>query len=384
MALEIRLSLKRLLVFLIAILVPLNFIGLYLTTECYNAVQQNTGTLFRNIAENDAVTVHRFLNDRVVGIAAIASQPSIVEAVKAANANWARMKDDARLAQIGETEKNWNTPQADKLSAAILSSQASAALRLHRDLDSRFLKLVILDDNGVPVAATDKPMHYAPLDEVFWEGVTAGGTGALYVTEVKYDRNTKSNYLDIGVPVFDESSKRMIGAVRAFVDVSPLFSILHRDQAGRTLATMLVRKDGTVISAPNVDPSLHMKSDEYRAVSDALGTITGRQAGYIVASLPSGNRLVGFADIGLTPTYPNLAWFVMVGQDERQALSSVRTLVYFAIFMVVVALLMASLMAAYFFLHRKQEIADIEAVEEPIEERQEEKTKQPDEDLVAQ
>ena len=97
---------------------------------------------------------------------------------------------------------------------------------------------------------------------------------------------SKTAYLDIGVPVFDENSKRFIGAVRAFVDVSPLFSMLHRDQAGRTLATVLVTRDGTVISAPNVDASLHMKSEEYRAVRDALGTLQGRQAGYLLATLP--------------------------------------------------------------------------------------------------
>ncbi len=371
MALEVRFSLEKLLIILIVVLVPLNFIGLYLTTQCYNVVQQNTGTLFRNMAENDAYAAYRFINDRVTSIAGIASQQAIMDAIQSSNHNWARLNEEAKGSQISEIEKNWETPQADTVASGILSSRASASLRQHRELDPRFLKLLVLDENGVPVAATDKPVHYAPLDEAFWQGVFADGKGALYVTDVQYDRTSKTAYLDIGVPVFDENSKRFIGAVRAFVDVSPLFSMLHRDQAGRTLATVLVREDGTVISAPNVDASLHMKSEEYRAVRDALGTLQGRQAGYLVATLPGGNRLVGFADIGLTPIYPNLAWLVMVGQSESEALSSVRTLVYFAIFMVVGALLMVSLLAAYFFSHRKQEIADIETPPEPTNDREE-------------
>jgi len=372
MPLEVRFSLVKLLIVLIAVLVPLNFIGLYLTTQCYNVVQQNTGTLFRNIAENDAITIYRFLNDRVTSVAEIASQPAIMNAVQASNQKWARIRPEARTEQIADTEIAWNTPPTDAVASSILASPASASLRQRRELDFRFLKLLVLDENGVPVAATDKPVHYAPVDEAFWQGVFADGKGALYVTDVQYDRTSKTAYLDIGMPVFDEKSKRFIGAVRAFVDVSPLFSLLHRDQAGRTLATVLVREDGTVISAPNVDASLHMKSQEYNAVRDALGTLQGRQAGYLLAALPGGNRLVGFADIGLTPVYPNLAWFVMVGQGEREALSSVRTVVYFAIFMVLVALLMVSLLTAYFFLHRKQEMADIEAPPEPIKEEEEE------------
>ena len=375
MPLEIRFSLVKLLIVLIVVLVPLNFIGLYLTTQCYNLVQQNTGTLFRNIAENDAVATYRFLNDRVTSIAEIASQQAIVEVVQTSNRNWSRLSPEAKAAQITDTENTWNTLQADAPASGILSSRASASLRQYRDLDVRFLKLLVLDENGVPVAATDWPVHYAPVDEAFWQGVFADGKGALYLTDVQYDRTNKTAYLDIGVPIYDENSKRFIGAVRAFVDVSPLFSMLHRDQAGRTLATMLVREDGTVISAPSVDASLHMKSPEYNAVRDALGTLQGRQAGYLVAALPGGDRLAGFADIGLTPIYPNLAWFVMVGQSEREALSSVRTLVYFALFMLLVGLLMVSLLTAYFFLHREQEISDIESAPAPV--REEEK------DLVA-
>ena len=108
---------------------------------------------------------------------------------------------------------------------------------------------------------------------------------------------------------------------------------------------------------------MQMKSEEYGAVRDALGTLQGRQAGYVIASMRGGNRIVGFADAGLTPSYSNLSWFVMVSQSEREVLAPVRPVEYFAILMVVVGLLMVTLLAAYFFLHRTQEIADIEVPE---------------------
>src|SRR5271167_87066 len=234
------------------------------------------------------------------------------------------------------------------------------SLRHHRQLDPRFLKLIVLDANGVPVAATDKPAHYAPVDEVFWQGVAAQGKGAIYVTEVLSDGQGRANYIGIGFPVLDESSRRFIGAVHALVDVSGLFALLNREQPGRTTATMLVKRDGTVISAPNVTPAMQMKSEEYGAVRDALGTLQGRQSGYVIAGMRGGNRIVGFADTGLTPSYSNLSWFVMVSQSEREALAPVRTVGYFAILMVLVGLLMVTLLAAYFFLHRAQEMADIE------------------------
>jgi Cache domain len=351
---EVRVSLEKLLIILIVILVPLNFIGLYLTMQSHSSVEQSTGTLFRDIAQSDAIAARQFIDDRVTNIGAIAAQPAVVDAIVAAN---------RAFTQLADTEKKWSTAQVDALVASMLASRASASLRHYRELDPRFMKLIVLDANGVPVAATDKPAHYAPVDEVFWQGVFAQGKGALYLTDVLFDEQGRANYIGIGFPVLDESSRRFIGAVHALVDVSGLFALLNREQPGRTTTTMLVKEDGTVISAPNVMPAMQMKSEEYGAVRDALGTLQGRQAGYVIASMRGGNRIVGFADAGLIPSYPNLSWFVMVSQSEREALAPVRTVGYFAILMVVVGLLMVTLLGAYFFLHRAQEIADIEVPE---------------------
>ena len=53
-------------------------------------------------------------------------------------------------------------------------------------------------------------------------------------------------------------------------------------------------------------PSMRLESDEYAAVRDALGTLQGREAGFVTANLRGENRIVGFADTGLQQTYPNL------------------------------------------------------------------------------
>jgi len=360
---EVRVSLEKLLIILIVILVPLNFIGLYLTMKSHSAVEQTTGTLFRDIAQSNAIAARQFIDDRITNVGAIAAQPAVVDAIVAANRAFAPMPDAAKNAKIADTEKKWSTAEVDALVASMLASRASASLRHYRELDPRFMKLIVLDGNGVPVAATDKPAHYAPVDEVFWQGVAAQGKGAIYVTEVLSDGQGRANYIGIGFPVLDESSRRFIGAVHALVDVSGLFAVLNREQPGRTTVTMLVKGDGTVISAPNVTPAMQMKSEEYGAVRDALGTLQGRQSGYVIAGMRGGNRIVGFADTGLTPSYSNLSWFVMVSQSEREALAPVRTVEYFAILMVLVGLLMVTLLAAYFFLHRAQEMADIEVRE---------------------
>jgi hypothetical protein len=355
--LEVRVSMEKLIIVLAVILIPLNFLGLFLAVKSQTAAERTIGALFSSIAQNNAAAARLYIDDRVVEVATIASQLTIVDAVAAAKGPAAHVADETKAAKIADIEKKWNTPEADSLIAGILSSRASLALRHHRELDPRMLKLIVVDENGVPVGATDKPTHYAPVDEVFWQAVSANGKGGIYVSGVNYDEQSKVNYVVVGVPVLDASSQRFVGAVRALVDVSTLFARLNRELP----PTMLVTDDGTVVSAANVTPSMQMKSDEYKAVRDALGTLHGRQAGYVLDNTREGIRIVGFADTGLKPSFSNLGWFVLVSQNERDVLSPIRTVGYFAIFMGIFGLLMVTLLATYFFLHRKQEMADIEA-----------------------
>jgi len=364
---EIRFSLQKLLIGLILVIVPLSVVGLYLTSEADTALEQTIGSHFRSIAQTEGTATSQFINDRVLDVAVLARNPAMVDAITAAQRSRQGLDDAAITARVEKIESTWETPQPDPLVKAVLSSPTSQFLRHHREAEPRILKILVADETGATVAATDKPLHYVQPNEVHWQAVYGGGRGGIYVSEIRYDDQTKANYLQIGMPVREEGTGRFIGAVSALVDASSLLSRFQREEIGQTTRIMLVRDDGTVISAPNMDPSLRLKSDEYATVHDVLGTPQGRQAGYVVASMRGGNRLVGFADTGLKKAYPNLGWLILVSQDEREALAPLRGLGHFALLMVVLALLMLTLLTVYFFLHRRQGFEDIEvqAAEEP-------------------
>ncbi len=362
--LEIRISLQKLLIGLTLVIVPLSFVGLYLASQAEASLEQTLGTHFRSIAQSEGMATSQFINDRVLDVAVLASDPGLVDAITAAQQSRKGLDDSAR---VGKIESTWETPQVDPLVKHILLSPTSEVLRRHREAEPRILKLLVADETGATVAATDKPLHYVQPNEVYWRAVYGEGRGGIYVSEIRYDDQTKATYLQIGMPVLEEGTRRFIGAVNALVDVSSLLSRFQREEIGPTARIMLVQDDGTVISAPNMDPSLRLKSDEYATVRDALGTPQGRQAGFAVASMRGGDRIVGFADTGLKRVYPNLGWLVLASQDEREALTPLLSLSRFALLMVVFALLMLTLLAVYFFLHRRQRFEDInvQAAEEP-------------------
>ena len=104
-----------------------------------------------------------------------------------------------------------------------------------------------------------------------------------------------------------------------------------------------------------------MHSEEYSAIRDSLGTLRGRETGYLFTTFSKGEKyLVGFADTGLKDAFPNLPWIAVASQEEREITGPIRNVAAFALFVMILSLLMLTLLAAYVFLHRMQKLEDIE------------------------
>ena len=359
----VQISLQKLLAGLIVIIVPLSIVGLYLTSNADSSLQQTIGMHFRTMALADAASTSQFIGDRIIEVSSIADDPTIVNAVKAANRQYAGKGAEVIAARIEKIEGQWDTPNADSLAKEMLSSQASRWLQKQHTLNPRLLKIIVADENGAAVAATGKPIHYVETNQERWQAVYAGGKGAVNVTDARYDASTQSDYVQIAVPVLEEDTDRFVGVVSALVDISGLFSAYDQHQLGPTGRILLVNSSGIIVKAPNVTPDLRLKAEEFSAVHDVLGTMEGRQAGYVTAAMSSGKRIVGFADTGLKRSLPNLDWLIVVSQGEREALAPVRSLTEFAFLMVMLALLMLIVLLAYFWSHREQRFPDLEVIE---------------------
>ena len=361
MPFDVKISLQKLLTALVVVIVPLTIVGLYLTSYSDNRLQQTTGANLKTIAQADSALVSQFINDRVADVNSIAAETSIIDAITTSNRSHAQKSEGSVAANIEKIEQDWDTAGSDSQTRKLLSSQASRWLQQQRTANLVLLKVVVADETGATVGATDKPLHYAQALNEYWPAV-AQGRGAVNVTDARYDEPSRSNYIEIDTPVLERDTGKFIGAVSALVDTTRLFSVLNRQQVGRSGRVLLLRDDGTVISAANVGPELRLKAEEFPAVQDSLATLEGRQTGYLLAATKSGSRIVGFADSGLKHNYPKLGWLILVSQDQSEALASVRILGRFALAMVVLGLLMLTLLLAYFSMHRQRELTAVEVL----------------------
>jgi len=369
--LEFRTSLRRLLAALMLILVPVTVLGLYVALQGDTYVRQMNGAHFRSLTRIAAETTSAFVGDFVKDVGAIANSPSVVQAVTSANRPYEHLSEQAVRTKVEAIESKWNTSESDAQSRSILTSDLARELRRDRELNAKLLRITVADISGATVAATDKPLHYFQTDRESWSSLYSQGRGALHVSDLRYDEQNRLYYVNVAYPILQEGTGRFIGAAMALVDLSPLFAQLNEQQIGRTGRLFLVRTDGVVVQAPGVTPGMRVKSEEYAAIRDALGTLRGREAGYIYATLPKGESyLIGFADTRLQEAFPNLPWIMLASQEAREAVGPVRSMAGFALFMMILALLMMTLLGAYVFLHRKQKLDDIETPPENNQRRQ--------------
>lgn len=364
-ATELRISLQKLLVGLVLVIVPLSIAGLYITNQSDHSLEQTVGSEYGAVAQSARADVLQFVNDRILDCRLIARQPTVIDALATANRSQGSAGDAALKQRIERLRKNWNAADSDPTLKAILASPVSHLLRQHRDLDPRFLRITVADQRGLTVAATDKPVDYLQAEEGYWPEVYADGQGGVTVRNVLYHAGSRSTYIGVAVPVLDQDSHMFSGAVYALVDVSGLLQQITREPASRTAKMIIAKEDGTVVLSPGLTLANNMKSEEYAVVRDALATVRGRQAGYVVADLAKGKRqIVGFADFNAAPANGSLGWIIMASEGMREATSPVRAVGDFALAMVMFGLLMLTLTAVYVFLHRREEFDEIETLDE--------------------
>ncbi len=145
-------------------------------------------------------------------LAAMGKDPIIVNAVKAENAK-AKTMD-----QIKAQDTKWQADAgvADYMQA-IMDSECGKHLQDIQKSAPYYSEIFVTDNQGANVAMTDKTSDYWQGDEPKFVKSFAGGTGAVFVDEVKFDDSSQTYLVQVSVPVMDGAMA--IGAITVGIDV---------------------------------------------------------------------------------------------------------------------------------------------------------------------
>jgi hypothetical protein len=139
---ELRISFQKLLIGLTLSIIPLSVAGLYVTTQSDRSVQQTVGTHFRAIAQAKGDQVSQFLNERVVACTELTAAQTVRDAITASNSANRGLSEGAIQEKVRKIVSVWSSPAADAV-RGVLASKASQFLRRQRELDARFLRIIV-------------------------------------------------------------------------------------------------------------------------------------------------------------------------------------------------------------------------------------------------
>jgi len=143
------------------------------------------------------------------------TDPVIVQAVKAENAK------GKTLAQIQELDKKWiATAGVVDYMKVMMESECGRYLKKIQSSQPYYAEIFVMDNQGANVAMTDKTSDYWQGDEAKFTESYKGGTGAIHVSDVKFDDSTQAYLAQVSVPV--KEGDKAIGAITIGIDIDKL------------------------------------------------------------------------------------------------------------------------------------------------------------------
>jgi hypothetical protein len=123
-------------------------------------------------------------------------------------------------AEIDTIDKAWMDGGEQARSNELLGNACATRLKALVATEKGFSESFVMDDKGANVCMTNRTSDFWQGDEAKWQKSFAGGKGAVFVDQPKYDTSAKAILVQISVPVMDGG--RAIGAITVGVNASQI------------------------------------------------------------------------------------------------------------------------------------------------------------------
>jgi len=165
-------------------------------------------------AELSQTRLQRLLRQRIQAAEDLAESDKIVAAVREHN------NRNLPLEEIKRLDAQWTaSKELTPLKKSVLENEVARYLRSLVTYDkSIYSEIFLTDRQGATVAAYPLTSDYWQGDEKKWSNAMAGGVGKVYVGPVVYDESSKTDAVQISVPVLDKG--KAIGVLVVGVKLS--------------------------------------------------------------------------------------------------------------------------------------------------------------------
>jgi serine phosphatase RsbU (regulator of sigma subunit) len=207
-------------------------------------------------------------------------------------------------------------------------------LRIFQGANPVFAEILVADDRGRLVAATDKTSDYDQSDEEWWQLGMRARAGEAWLEGLHFDKSADVYSLDISMPIRQQGDSAATGVIKAVLNISPLFAPVRVFGLDPGAAGEVVQSDGRLL--------LRLANEGFQPDQSTLAPAILRElkpgeSGWFVGMLHEDVRsMVGFAPVHLVGTYSDGSisgpvFYVLVHQAANAVLAPLlqRSVVFF-------------------------------------------------------
>jgi hypothetical protein len=310
------------------------------------SLQASLGASLEQRAVETKLHLERYVGDQFVHLQMLAREPVLQAALVASKA--------VDAAQARALEQGW-TSDDDKVVTPLVGSPVALRLREFAQLQPGMRLLQLVDSGGRLVATSARGGRLLNADTPWFRTLLLEGQRP-HVTDVYRQPGSSLALLDIAYPMVSPEDGRLLGALRAVIDASDLYTVLAPVRVGRTGHAVLVRStDGMILASDETAKPLNQSLPGFAAIQAAMAD---RRGYWLVQEIrekdkPGGGegalieprRLVGFSTVDQVP---GVQWLVTVEQDAAEAEAPILGVTRYLWIHFIGAFLTVILLAVYF------------------------------------
>ena len=316
----------RLLALFLFIAIPFILVGsLLILSSVKNGVNRTTGDHFAELAAANARYLDSYILMKVTNVSRLAVSPSLVDEVVTANESYTG-EEEMIQNRLLEADGEWQlTYGLTPLAIDIVGRESSDFLKKIASFNPAYREILLTDERGALIAATNLTTDYYQADEPWWQKAYGDGwTGTIHVSNVRHDYSAKVHGMDIAVPVRtgEGDDQRVVGVLKALIDVRDVFAVMASVRFGESGRALLLNgPDRSIINRD--DPGDVMKDTHPGFVHMLEAQAEGRRH-FICQHIDGSTWLAGFARMPEPAPFPEISWYVVVEQSIQEAQAPVQ------------------------------------------------------------
>ncbi len=340
-----RINLRILLLFLVLGIPPLVVGHLLLVSGARASYRDVISSHFSRSADHTQIRLVDYLERISNQVANIGRVPEILDEVRRTN------EEQFDLAEfnlkVEEIEEEWERtdPIYSKFQRQLLENPASQFLREFNNVFTAFREIMVTDQRGRVVAASNKSGDYYQADEAWWQRAYLEGQGKRFVSGIQFDESANVYGMEIAQPIRESGGGEVIGIVKVIVDSHEISSLVDSIKLGGDTRALLISADGSGILGP-LRVIGYRFPEGFRISTLEQLSVEATQ----ILALPQEEREVflGLPQFRINDLIPDLDWYVVINGAYDEVFAPFQNLNKWFIYIVVSSLLVVVILAILF------------------------------------